>query len=123
MDRRILVSIFALTIATPAVAADKVKLPKTAKAMTAADIMATYDGKKYAWEHPNTDHATGTVLFDLKKSYASGTWKSGKDSGEWEGKITMKGDQYCYQTRGKGKKKYDKWSVIFCLWTAQLFMK
>jgi Protein of unknown function (DUF995) len=108
MLRFIVFAAFAISIITPVAAADKVKVPATAKAMTATDIIATYDGKSYAWAHPNTDKATGTVLFDFKKSYMSGTWKAGKDSGEWEGKITMKGDQYCYETRGKGKKKYDK---------------
>ncbi len=95
-------------VSSPVFAADKVKIPKTAKVMTAAEIILAYDGKSYAWDHPNTDKATGTVLFDFKKSYMSGKWKAGKDSGEWEGKITMKGDQYCYETRGKGQKKYDK---------------
>jgi Protein of unknown function (DUF995) len=108
MKRRILILFFAWSLAIPVAAADRVKLPATAKAMTAAETIATYDGKKYAWDHPNTDNATGTVLFDFKNSYMSGTWKSGSDGGEWEGKITMKGDQYCYRTRGKGQKKYGK---------------
>ena len=108
MNARIFIAILAMSFATSAIAANKVKVPPTAKPMTAADIMAAYDGKSYAWDHPNTDKAKGTVFFDLKKSYASGTWKSGKDSGEWEAKITMKGDQYCYEARGKGQKKYNK---------------
>jgi Protein of unknown function (DUF995) len=107
MNGRILIALLALSIATPALAA-KVKVPATAKPMTATDIIAAYDGKTYKWAHPNTDKVTGTVLFDFKKSFMNGTWKAGKESGEWEGKITMKGDQYCYETRGKGKTKYDK---------------
>lgn len=108
MNRRLFVLTMALAFSTSAWAADKVKVPKTAKSMTAAEIIAAYDGKKYAWDHPNTDKATGTVLFDFKTMTMGGTWKAGKDSGEWEGKITMKGDQYCYRTRGKGEKKYGK---------------
>jgi Protein of unknown function (DUF995) len=108
MKKRMFFLALALAFTTPALAADKVKLPATAKQLTAAEIIAVYDGKKYAWDHPNTDKVTGTVLFDFKKSYMNGTWKAGKDTGEWEGKITMKGDQYCYRTRGKGEKKFGK---------------
>lgn len=89
-------------------AKDTLMLPKTAKLLDKAGVMATYDGKKFSWSHPNTDHLTGNVNFDLKKGYADGIWNDGKKSGEWEGKITFKGDQYCFETRGKGNKKYNK---------------
>lgn len=89
-------------------AKDTLMLPKTAKLLDKAGVMATYDGKQFAWSHPNTDHVTGTANFDLKNGLANGAWNGGKASGEWESKITFKGDQYCYEARGKGKKKYNK---------------
>jgi hypothetical protein len=89
-------------------AKDTLMLPPTAKLLDKAGIMAAYDGKKYSWSHPNTDKVTGTANFDLKNGMASGVWNDGKTSGEWEAKVTFKGDQYCFEARGKGKKKYNK---------------
>ena len=91
-----------------AMAKDKLLLPATAKPLTKDGVMAAYDGKQYAWSHPNTDKVTGTVKFDLKNGLMGGTWSDGKSTGEWEGKVTFKGDQYCFETRGKGQKKYNK---------------
>ena len=89
-------------------AKDTLVLPPSAKLLDKAGIMATYDGKQFAWSHPNTDRVTGTANFDLKNGLATGTWTIGKKSGEWESKVTFKGDQYCYEARGKGQKKYNK---------------
>ncbi len=94
--------------ASRATAKDKVVLPATAQLLDAAGVLATYDGKQFAWAHPNTDKVTGTVMFDLKNGVMNGGWKAGKDTGEFEGKVTFKGDQYCFEARGKGQKKYDK---------------
>ena len=107
----LLCSIVLLTItplASSALAKDKIILPTTAVLLDAAGVMATYDGKQFAWAHPNTDKVTGTAKFDLKNGLADGTWKAGKDTGEWESKVTFKGDQYCFEARGKGQKKYNK---------------
>jgi Protein of unknown function (DUF995) len=106
MNKPIATACFIFAISTPAFAADKVVLPPDAKMLTAAEVIAAYDGKSYAWDHPNTDKVKGTVTFDFKKGYMSGTWNDGKSKGEWEGKITMKGDQYCYRTKPKGGKKF-----------------
>lgn len=107
----IVCSIFLATtalLASGATAKDKLVLPATAQLLDAAGVMATYDGKQFAWAHPNTDKVTGTAMFDLKNGMAQGTWKGGKGSGEWESKVTFKGDQYCFEARGKGQKKYNK---------------
>jgi hypothetical protein len=112
MKKSIVIVALALFFSTSFVgitnAKDTLILPQTAKLLDKAGVMATYDGKKFAWSHPNTDHVTGTANFDLKNGFANGTWKDGKDTGEWEARVTFKGDQYCYEARGKGKKKYNK---------------
>ncbi len=102
-----------LTISTVALGGGKVKLPPSAKMLTKAEVMAVYGGKSAEWTHPNTDKVTGTVTWDATVSTATGTWKDGKNSGKWEGKITFKGDQYCYETHGSAgndpfPKKYNK---------------
>lgn len=92
---------FALALFVPnAVAAAKVKLPATAKMLTMAEVVAIYGGKTAEWAHPNGDKATGTATWDAAVAFSSGTWKSGKDSGHWDSKISWKGDQYCYEARG-----------------------
>jgi Protein of unknown function (DUF995) len=100
-----LTMIIGFASSTAAIAADEVKLPATAKLLTKAEILEAYGGKTYSWSHPNTDKYTGTVKFDLAHSYMSGNYELGKD--EWEGKVSFKGDQYCFRTRGKGQKKYN----------------
>jgi len=89
-------------------AADAVVLPKTAKLLTKAEVIAIYGGKTTEWSHPNSDKATGTAVFDATVSSASGEFQNGKDKGEWESKITWKGDQYCWQARPKGTGKFGK---------------
>lgn len=89
-------------------AADKVKIPEAAKLLNKDEIIAFYGGKMFSWAHPNTDKGKGTTTFDPAKSTIGGTYDIGGNKGEWEGKITWKGDQYCFQTRGKGQKKYSK---------------
>jgi hypothetical protein len=92
-----------------AMAADAVKLPDSAKQLSKDEIIALYAGKSTTWDHPNTDKSTGTAIIAADATSMSGTWKNGKDKGEWEGKISFnKKDQYCYVTRGKGDKKYGK---------------
>lgn len=91
-----------------ALATNSVLLPKTAKPLTKAEIVAIYGGKTAEWNHPNTDHTTGTATWDAAVSVSSGTWKAGKNHGEWDSKVTWKGDQYCYEAKGKDKKKYNK---------------
>jgi hypothetical protein len=89
--------------------AEAAKLPPTAKQLTKAEIIATYAGKSTTWDHPNTDKSTGTTVIAADIKTMSGTWKNGKDKGEWEGKISFnKKDQYCYVSRGKGEKKWSK---------------
>jgi hypothetical protein len=108
MKRLMASVVLALTCAYHAQAADKVKVPETAKLLNKAEIIAQYDGKLYSWDHPNTDKAHGTTTYVAASSTIGGTWESGKDKGEWEGRISWKGDQYCFETRGKGsKKKYN----------------
>lgn len=99
---------FSMSLIQGAKAKDALMLSPNAKLLDKAGVMATYDGKQFAWSHPNTDRVTGTANFDLKNGLASGTWTDGKKSGEWESKVTFKGDQYCYEARGKGQKKYGK---------------
>lgn len=82
------------------------KLPASAKQLTKAEIIALYDSKPYNWMHPSGDKGTGTTMYVAKTESISGTFKIGGKSGEWEGRISWKGDQYCFKTRGKGQKKY-----------------
>jgi len=105
----VVLSVFlSMSFIESAKAKDTLILPPTAKLLDKAGVMAAYDGKQYSWSHPNTDKVTGTANFDLKSGLAHGTWKYAKNSGEWESKVTFKGDQYCYEARGKGQKKYNK---------------
>ena len=67
-------------------------------------MIAIYDGKLDLWKHPNGDH--GTTTHDAKAGTIGGEYNVGSNEGEWEGKVTWKGDQYCFRTRGKGKGKY-----------------
>ncbi len=92
---------------TSAFAADKVKVPATAKLLSKSEIVALYDGKLYSWAHPNTDNGNGTTTFVSTSSTISETYNVGGNKGNWEGKITWKDNQYCFQTRGKGGKKFD----------------
>lgn len=105
----VVLSVFlSMSFIESAKAKDTLMLPPTAKLLDKAGVMATHDGKKFSWSHTNTDKVTGTADFDLKNGMASGIWNDGKTSGEWESKISFKGDQYCYEARGKGQKKYNK---------------
>lgn len=108
MRRFILIGVCSVVCAFAVEAATKTKVPATAKLLTKEQIIATYDGRLFSWDHPNTDKAHGTTTFHSATSTIGGTWEAGKDKGEWEGKITWKGDQYCFETRPKGSKgKYN----------------
>jgi Protein of unknown function (DUF995) len=100
--------VFALVTSMAAMAADKVKLPDTAKMLTKAEVVALYGGRKTTWEHPNTDGVTGTAEFDSELKSAKGTFNDGGKKGTWESKLSFKGDWYCYQVRVNGGKKYSK---------------
>jgi outer membrane protein assembly factor BamB len=89
-----------------AMGADKV--PATAKLLTKAEIMAAYSGATLKWTHPYTDKGTGTAAFNTDLTSGKGTFVFGKDKGEFESKITFKGDQYCWAAKGKGEKKFGK---------------
>ena len=104
----IVVSSVAAVWSFEAGAADTVVLPATAKPLTKAGLTAAYAGKNTEWSHPNTDKATGTATFDAPMTSVSGKFQNGKDNGEWEGKISWKGDEYCYQIRPKGAGKFGK---------------
>jgi outer membrane lipoprotein-sorting protein len=94
---------------TSAFAAESVKVPPTAKLLSKDEVIALYAGKSTTWEHPNTDKSNGTTIIAADLKTMSGTWQSGSDKGEWEGKISFNKDGlYCYVTRGKGQKKYGK---------------
>jgi Protein of unknown function (DUF995) len=93
--------------ASPTLAAEIKNLPKDAKLLTKAEIVAMYDGKPYIWTHPFTDKGKGTLTFVEAKSFMSGDYDFDGNKGEWEGKVTWKGNRYCLQTRAKGGKKYD----------------
>lgn len=87
------------------------KLPASAKQLTKAEIVAIYDGKLFNWSHPEGDKGHGTTTYVAKTQTIGGTYDVGGNTGEWEGKVTWKGDQYCFKTRGKGQKK---WSATTC---------
>lgn len=96
---------------TVSLAASSSKLPKGAKQLTKAEIIAVYDGKTYAWKHPSGDKGTGTTRYDAKTETIEGTFKIGDNSGEFEGRISWKGDAYCFSTTGKGK---NNWGPVTC---------
>jgi hypothetical protein len=93
-------------LATTALAETASTLPSTAKQLTRAEIVSLYDNKPYVWTHPAGDKGTGTTMYVAKSQTIGGTYDVGGNSGEWEGKVTWKGDQYCFRTRAKGQKKY-----------------
>ncbi len=105
--------VLAALISVPALADDAVTLPSTAKLLTKSEIVAAYDGKRHTWSHPNTDKGTGTYTYDAARGEVTGTFKIGKDKGEFEGKIEFKDDLVCFKTRGKGKKT--KYSPLKCV--------
>jgi hypothetical protein len=88
--------------------AAEVKVPDTAKQLKRDGIVAAYAGKSITWERVNGGQVTGTATFAADLKSATGTWKTSDQGGEWESKVTIKGDQYCYQARNKGEKKYGK---------------
>jgi hypothetical protein len=91
-----------------AVAAEKVKLPATAKKLDKAGIIAAYGGKTTNFTHPNTDNVYGLAIFDADMAKGHGTFVAGETKGEWDTKITLKDDQYCWAVRVKPAKKYQK---------------
>lgn len=97
-----------MSVAPASIAAEITKLPETAKQLTKDEIIAAYSGKSLNWSHPVTDKGTGTTVVDATASTMSGTYDVGGNKGEWEGKISWKGEQYCYQTKAKGQKKLGK---------------
>lgn len=99
--------VFALAF-TATAAMSAVKLPKTAKLLDKAGIVAAYCGKTILWDHPNTDKVKGTVIFNAKMTNAVGTYVSSKNKGEFESKVSFKGDQYCFSVRVKPAKEYAK---------------
>lgn len=89
-------------------AMSEVKLPKTAKLLNKAEIIVAYGGKTTNYEHPNTDKVIGTAIFSADMTKGNGTFIAGSTKGEWESKITLKKDQYCWSLRVKGNKKFEK---------------
>lgn len=85
-----------------------VKLPKTAKLLTKAEIIAVYAGSTSNWDHPNTDKVTGTAIINADATMGNGTYVAGKNKGVWETKITFKNDQYCWSVRANDAKKFEK---------------
>ncbi len=100
-----------LFVSTNAMAASATKLPKGAKQLTKAEIVAAYDGKTYKWKHPAGDKGTGTTTYNSRTETVEGTFKVGSVAGEFVGKISWKGDAYCFSTTGKGK---DNWGPVTC---------
>lgn len=106
-------SIFAavsMALGTSAALAEEItKLPDSAKQLTKEEIISAYANKHLTWSHPTTDKGHGTTIVDATVTTMSGTYDVGGSKGEWEGKISWNGQQYCYQTRPKGsQKKYSK---------------
>jgi hypothetical protein len=102
------VSSFAFTALLVSLSATTVwgatKIPKTAKLLNKAEIIALYANTTSDWDHPNTDKVKGTAIINADVTMGKGTWAAGGSKGEWESKITFKGDQYCWATKIKGTK-------------------
>ena len=112
-----------VSIAPASIAAEITKLPETAKKLTKDEIIAAYSGKSLNWSHPTTDKGYGTTVMDATASTMSGTYDVGGNKGEWEGKVSWKGEQYCYQTKGKGEKKYGKKTCTFVYQDGETFIE
>ena len=95
-------------LTVPGLAAGKVKLPDTAQKLDKAGIIAAYGGKTTKFTHPNTDGVYGLAIFAADMKTGHGTFVAGETKGEWETKITLKEDQYCWAVRVKPAKKYQK---------------
>lgn len=100
--------VLGMLLAAEGVAADKVKLPDTAKLLTKAEVIALYGGKKTEWDHPNTDGSSGTAEFDATLSTAQGTYTYKKKKGTWVSRLSFKNDLYCYEVKADGAKKFGK---------------
>jgi len=93
---------------TSAFAADKVPMPKDAKLLTKAEIMAAYGGKKVNWSHPNGDKVYGYAVFDAAMTTNSGEWHAGKNHGKFANNvISFDGDVYCLN-----KNKPDQYCAV-----------
>jgi hypothetical protein len=99
--RLLLASLLAAAIVMPAFAAVTAPpLPSTAKKLTGAEIIALYDGASITWDNfSQKQEMTGTADLDLKKKTQTGTWQSGKDSGNFSGTAMVKGDKFCHRVK------------------------
>lgn len=99
-------SVAALIMATgTAFAAEQVEVPATAKKLDAAGIKQHYSGLHATFNNmAQKASLTGEVWYDIGKGTSWGMYVwDGKDRGVFNGKIRVKGDQYCYKTDGDKK--------------------
>lgn len=109
LGKTIVLGVFITAIGSTGLqAAEKVKLPESAKKLDKAGILVAYGGKTTNFEHPNTDKVHGTAIFNADMTKGNGTFVAGKTKGTWQTKITLKEDQYCWALRVGKNKKYDK---------------
>lgn len=80
----------------------KVMLPKDAKRLDNAGIIALYGGKAVLWAPPG-GNMTGTVIFDAAMTSSKGTWIQGKNHGTFKGVVAVESDLYCYTVTVNGK--------------------
>ena len=99
IDTRITLLALSLVVTPPAFAADDApSLPATAKKLTGARIVALYDGKTFPYtSYTSFGTASGTVTYDFKSGTNHGTYVFGSIHGNFDGKIRMAGDRFCYQ--------------------------
>lgn len=111
MMRLILSTVTVGLLSVSASMAATTKLPASAKQLTKAEIVAAYDGKTYKWVRTVGKKGHGTTKYDAKTETVEGTFNVGANSGEFEGKISWKGDAYCFSTTGKGM---NNWGPVTC---------
>jgi alkylated DNA nucleotide flippase Atl1 len=92
------------SLAIPAVA--EIKLPSTAKQLKTDEIRQMLSGKKTTWK--NVDNVSGTAEYSADVKTSKGTLINGEGKTvNWDSKVALKKDQYCFSVRvGDSKKRF-----------------
>jgi hypothetical protein len=96
---RVLFASFLACLVYPAVAAEPVKLPDSAKKLTAAEIATTYVG--YVRWNNLAANGNGVAFYDLKGKKQHVIFDMGKAQGAFTGPIRIKDDNFCYTVQKK----------------------
>jgi hypothetical protein len=83
-----------------------IKLPASAKQLKTDEIRQMLSGKKTKWK--NADNISGTAEYSVDVKTSKGTLINGEGKTvNWDSKVAVKKDQYCFAVRvGDSKKRF-----------------